>query len=243
MKRIFAFLTVLFAAAGVYAQAVVGEGDAAAGLERRFGLLEESIARLTSEVEEASHRRREELRGAQQALQAAVMQLRDALSADREEAQRRFAAYDAEIAGLKIALNALAVENPGIGRAAGAPGELIAAPLSDGPVPEEAAEDLLVPPAVPEGADSAAFEEGYALFESGNYEMAAEKFADGIKEFPAGHRFFDSVFYLGLSMRHAGRAEDACRAFAVVADSSEGVDPDLKERAAASAASLECAKE
>jgi TolA-binding protein len=240
-----------FAPACAEVPEVDGDGPLAA-LEKSYSKLEEAVARMTGEMEEGARANKKAAADAVAAI--ADMRLRlDELGSDMD---KKFAAHDAELGILKMALNSLAMERVASPLAVSAkpaapPAGLIVVPLSEPAGTPAAEEELLVArpapapsspmPAVSDAGGDEAFKGALALFAEGKHKEASEGFAANMRRFPEGPRFFDNLLYLGRSLQGLGKPEDACRAFAVIRESDDaGATAEIKAAAATAYGDFGC---
>lgn len=257
MKKIFAILlaAAISFGAGVRAQELEADDESsAAKLESKFVKLEESVAALTSKVEEAQFEHKQAGRETSAALKNAAL-LADELKAELAVAKRKFGVYDIEIENLK---NTLAMMKEHIsaleGRANGEPRalEAPAAPKADA-AKDEAALLVAVPKPTPDSApnpgpaayaNQKADDESYSaarkLLESGDGTGAAIAFAENIKTHPAGANYYNNLAGLGLAMESLGKTADACKAFATIAAGKDGVGLEVQKIAADKSLELKC---
>ena len=73
-----------------------------------------------------------------------------------------------------------------------------------------------------------------------DYRNASFAFADGYKKFPRGSKAPDSLYNLGVSLRHLGKKREACTALARLLDRFPKANPTLKKRVSRQRKRLKC---
>ena len=73
-----------------------------------------------------------------------------------------------------------------------------------------------------------------------DYQNASFAFADGYKKFPRGAKAPDSLYNLGVSLRHLGKKREACTALARLLDRFPKANPTLKKRVSRQQKRLKC---
>jgi TolA-binding protein len=252
MKKIFSMLlaaTIAFGASARAQEIEAGDESAAAKLESKFVKLEESVAALTSQVEEAQFKNKQAGKETSAALKN-ISILADELKAELAVARKKFGVYDIEIENLK---NTLAMIKDNLGaleqRANGEPKALaaqaaLAAP-NEAAAKDESALLVATPAAAPDAyANHKTDDESYAsarrLLESGDNISAAIAFADNVRASPEGANYYNNLAGLGLAMEGLGKTADACKAFSAIQGAKDGVELEVQKIAADKSAELKC---
>ena len=81
---------------------------------------------------------------------------------------------------------------------------------------------------------------GRTYFVRKDYENASFAFADGYRKFPRGPKAPDSLYNLGVSLRHLGKKREACTALARLLDKFPNVNRTLKTRVSRQRKRLKC---
>ncbi len=83
---------------------------------------------------------------------------------------------------------------------------------------------------------------GETYYARGQMEQAAGIFADGFTTYKDNSKAADNLFKLGLTMKQLNKKDEACTAFANLAEAFPKADKTLKERALAEVKKLSCPK-
>ena len=81
---------------------------------------------------------------------------------------------------------------------------------------------------------------GRTYFVRKDFENASFAFADGYRKFPRGPKAPDSLYNLGVSLRHLGKKREACTALARLLDEFPNVNRTLKTRVSRQRKRLKC---
>jgi hypothetical protein len=126
------------------------------------------------------------------------------------------------------------------GQAAATPPAPGVPPAVPAPNPTPPAPVPPVAPAVSKTAEEVAFLQAGVLFDEQKYADAALRFMDNMKAYPNGAKFYDNMFYLGLSLGALGRKDEACRTYKTLLDSDELLEGEMQKRAQAVYAGSGC---
>ncbi|MCL2439078.1 MAG: hypothetical protein FWD15_01040 [Alphaproteobacteria bacterium] len=210
MRKLAVFIVAFFTAAAASANPAINS------LVERMDAYEQSIARMTDELERSNF----ELRN-----------LRTQSERQTKDLQLQITDANAEVEGLRRQNAELRKQMEDL-RNRPAPAPIAARPEPVKPVAPPAAPSAIAPapkpivPAIAAEDEEASFEYALSLFDNSDFEGAVIAFADNIKAKgdTRDEEFYENLLYMGLSFSELGMEAEACKALLTVVESAPSAE-------------------